>query len=399
MRKYILIAIASLLIAAGGTLFFLSRPDIARLPETALEGREPKFTEPRPQIIPTVGVAKAVGWAKDAAPVAAKGLKVNRFFAGLDHPRNLLLLPNGDVLVAETGSPPRPKGGITNLVMGWLMGEAGADSPSANRIALLRDSDGDGVADQHFVLLKGLNSPQGMALIGDTLYVANTDSLMAFPYKPGDTQISAKGRKIANIPANAPNYHWGRDLVASADGTKLYVAVGSNSNIAENGIEAEDNRAVVLEIDLKKGAANVYASGLRNTTSLAWNPWTSELWGVVNERDMLGSDLVPDYLTEIEFAAFYGWPWNYWGGYEDRRVQPARPELREYTHRPDYALGVHTAPVGLAFSTGAALGAPFDHGAYVGLHGSWNRKPLAGYKLVYVPFDAAGRPQGKLSTC
>ncbi len=275
------------------------------------------------------------------------------------------------------------------------MGEAGAGSPSANRIALLRDSDGDGVADQHFVLLKGLNSPQGMALVGDTLYVANTDSLMAFPYKAGETQIGAKGRKIANIPANAPNYHWGRDLVASADGTKLYVAVGSNSNIAENGIEAEDYRAAVLEIDLKQGAVNVYATGLRNPTALAWNPWNGDLWGVVNERDMLGSDLVPDYLTEIQFGAFYGWPWNYWGGYEDKRVSPARPELREYTHRPDYGLGVHTAPLGLAFSTGAALGAPFDHGVYVGLHGSWNRRPLAGYKVVYVAFDAAGKPQGK----
>jgi len=395
MRKYILMAIASLIIVTGAVIFYLSRPDIARLPETALEGREPKFTEPRSQVIPTVGIAKAVGWTEGAAPVAAKGLKVNRFFAGLDHPRNLLLLPNGDVLVAETGSPTRPKSGLTDIVMGWFMGQAGADSPSANRIALLRDSDGDGVADQHFVLLKGLNSPQGMALIGDTLYVANTDSLMAFPYKAGETQIAAKGRKVADIPANAPNYHWGRDLVASADGTKLYIAVGSNSNIAENGIESEDYRAAIIEIDLKKGESNSFASGLRNPTALAWNPWNGDLWGVVNERDMLGSDLVPDYLTEIQYAAFYGWPWNYWGGYEDKRVQPARPDLREYTHRPDYALGAHTAPVGLAFSTGASLGAPFDHGAYVGLHGSWNRKPLAGYKVVYVPFDAAGRAQGK----
>jgi glucose/arabinose dehydrogenase len=394
MRKYILLAILSLIIAGGGLLFYLSRPDVARLPETALEGREPKFTDPRKQIIPTVSIAKPVGWARDAAPVAAKGLKVNRFFAGLDHPRNLLLLPNGDVLVAETNSPPRPKNTLTDRIMGWIMGQAGADSPSANRIALLRDSDGDGVADKHFVLLKGLNSPQGLALVGDTLYVANTDSVMAFPYKEGDTQIGAKGRKVAGIPANAPNYHWGRDLIASADGTKLYVAVGSNSNVAENGIESEDYRANVLQIDLKKGDAIVYATGLRNPTALALNPWNGDLWGVVNERDMLGSDLVPDYLAEIQFGAFYGWPYNYWGGYEDSRVT-SRPELREYTRRPDYGLGVHTAPVGMAFSTGAALGAPFDHGAFIGLHGSWNRKPLAGYKVVYVAFDATGHPLAK----
>ncbi|MBO9574526.1 MAG: sorbosone dehydrogenase family protein [Sphingobium sp.] len=395
MRKYILMAIASLLIAVGGIYFYLSRPDVARLPEEALEGREPKFTEPRRQIIPTVVIAKPVGWAKDAAPAAAKGLKVNRFFAGLDHPRNLLLLPNGDVLVAETNSPPRKGGGFTGWVMGLLMGQAGANTPSANRIALLRDTNGDGIADAHHVLLKGLNSPQGMALVGDTLYVANTDSLVAYSYKEGDTQITAKPRKIANIPATAPNYHWGRDLVASADGSKLYVAVGSNSNIGENGIETEDNRADVLQVDLKKGEAIIYASGLRNPTALAWNPWNGDLWGVVNERDMLGSDLVPDYLTEVQFGAFYGWPWNYWGGYEDKRVEPGRPELREYTHRPDYGLGVHVAPVGMTFSTGATLGAPFDHGAFIGLHGSWNRKPAAGYKVVYVAFDAAGHPQGK----
>ena len=395
MIKYILMAIASLVIAIGGVLLYLAQPDAARLPETALEGRAPQFTDPRPQIIPTVGIAKPVGWAKDAAPVAAKGLKVNRFFAGLDHPRNLLLLPNGDVLVAETNAPPRKVGGVTGYFMKKYMGEAGASTPSANRIALLRDSDGDGVADQYFVLLKGLNSPQGMALVGDTLYVANTDSLMAYPYKAGDTQIADKGRKIANLPATAPNYHWGRDLVASADGTKLFVAVGSASNIGEYGLDAEDNRAAVLQIDLKKGNAIIFASGLRNPTALAWNPWNGDLWGVVNERDQLGSDLVPDFLSEIQFAAFYGWPWNYWGGYEDRRVEPRRPEIREYTHRPDYGLGAHTAPVGIAFSNGSTLGAPFDHGAYIGLHGSWNRKPLAGYKVVYVPFDASGHPQGK----
>jgi len=395
MKKYILMALASLIIVAAGLYFYLSRPDVARVAQTDLEGREPKFTDPRKQLIPTVNIAKPVGWAQNAAPVAAKGLKVNRFVTGLDHPRNLILLPNGDILVAETNSPPREGGGITGFIMAKLIGFAGGGGPSANRIALLRDADGDGVAETRHVLLKGLNSPQGMALVGDTLYVANTDSVMAYPYKEGETAITAEGKKLMSLPASAPNNHWGRDLVASADGTKLYIAVGSASNIAENGLDAEQFRANVLEVPTKGGSFNIFASGLRNPTALAWNPWTGALWGVVNERDMLGSDLVPDYLTEIEFAAFYGWPWNYWGGYEDKRVQPERPELREYTKRPDYGLGAHTAPVGMAFSQGATLGAPFDHGAFIGLHGSWNRKPAAGYKVVYVAFDAAGRPLAK----
>jgi glucose/arabinose dehydrogenase len=395
MKKYILLAVLALVVAAGGIFFYLSRPDVARLSETDLEGREPKFTEPRRQLIPTVGIADPVGWAANAAPVAARGLKVQRFAAGLDHPRSMLLLPNGDILVSETNSPPRPAGGVRDWIMGKLMGLAGAGGVSANRIALLRDADGDGVAEQKHVLLKGLTSPYGMALVGDTLYVANTDSLMAFPYKEGDTQIGAAGRKVANLPANAPNMHWTRSLVASPDG-KLYVGIGSNSNIAEGGLDSEDNRALVLEIDTRLGASNIYASGLRNPTDLAWNPWTDTLWAVVNERDMLGSDLVPDYLTDVEFAAFYGWPWNYWGGYIDRRVQPQRDDLREYTRRPAFGLGAHTAPLGLAFTPGSALGAPFDHGAFVALHGSWNRKPLAGYKVAYVAFDATGKPQGKL---
>jgi glucose/arabinose dehydrogenase len=395
MKKYLLMAVAALVVAVGGSYLYFSRPDVARLTEAQLEGREPQFTSPRSQLIPTVVIAKPVGWAQDAAPVAAKGLKVSRFVTGLDHPRSMLRLPNGDILVAETNSPPRKIEGIKDWITAKLMGAAGADTPSANRITLLRDTNGDGIAEQRHVFLKGLTSPYGMALVGDTLYVANTDSLMAFPYKEGDTQITAAGRKVSNLPANAPNYHWTKSLAASPDG-KLYVGIGSDSNIAENGLDAEDNRALVLEIVPKTGSANIFASGLRNPTDLAWNPWTDELWTVVNERDMLGSDLVPDYLTEVEFAAFYGWPWNYWGGYEDKRVQPERADLREYTRRPDFGLGAHTAPLGLIFSPGSALGAPFDHGAFIALHGSWNRKPAAGYKVVYVAFDAKGHPQGKL---
>jgi glucose/arabinose dehydrogenase len=395
MKKYLLFGLLSLVLALAGIFFYLSRPDVARVAEADLEGREPKFTTPRRQILPTVGIADPVGWAANAAPVAARGLKVQRFVAGLDHPRQMLVLPNGDVLVTETNSPPREVTGIKDWIMGKLMGAAGAGTPSANRIALLRDADGDGVAEQRHIFLKGLNSPYGMALVGNTLYVANTDSLMAFPYEEGETSIAVAGRKVTALPASAPNYHWTKSLAASPEG-KLYLGIGSNSNIAETGLDAEDNRALILEIDTKAGASNIYASGLRNPTDLAFNPWTGDLWAVVNERDMLGSDLVPDYMTDVEFAGFYGWPWNYWGGYIDHRVQPQRDDLREYTRRPAFGLGAHTAPLGLTFTPGASLGAPFAQGAFVALHGSWNRKPLAGYKVAYVAFDAKGRAQGKL---
>ena len=273
--------------------------------------------------------------------------------------------------------------------MNFLMNKAGAGVPSPDRISLLRDTDGDGKADTKTVFLSGLYSPYGMALIGDTLYVANTNALMAFPYKEGETKISDKGRKILNLPAQAPNMHWTRSLTVGPNGL-LYVGVGSNSNIGENGLESEANRAAVLEVNPKTGDYRIYASGLRNPVGLAFEPRSGVLWGVVNERDMLGGDLVPDYLTRVEFGAFYGWPWNYWGGYEDRRVQPQRPEIREYTKRPDYALGNHVAPLGLSFSKDAQLGAAYGNGAFVGLHGSWNRKPAAGYKVVFIPFEENG---------
>jgi glucose/arabinose dehydrogenase len=343
------------------------------------------FTAPRSEMMPTINIADVKPWAAGAAPVAAKGLTVARFAEGLAHPRSLLRLPNGDILVAETNSPPRPKDGIVDRVRNFLMNRAGAGVTSPNRITLLRDADGDGRAEVKTAFLTGLNSPYGMALIGDTLYVANTDALMAFPYKTGETKIVAKGRKIIDLPAQAPNQHWTKSLVASPDG-KLYVGVGSNSNVAEGGLELERGRALVLEVNPKTGYKRVFASGLRNPVGMAFEPKSGALWGVVNERDMLGGDLVPDYLSRIEFGAFYGWPWNYWGGYEDRRVQPQRPEIREYTKRPDYALGNHVAPLGLTFADTVQLGAPFTDGAFVGLHGSWNRKPAAGYKVVFVGF-------------
>ena len=392
MNKHLIALPLVALALVGGGFLYLAQGDTARLPAGADTGREPVFTSPRSEMIPTVNIAEVKPWKAGEKPVAAKGLAVDRFAEGLAHPRSLLRLPNGDILVAETNSPPRPKDGIVQRVMNYLMDKAGAGVPSANRITLLRDTDKDGRADTKTAFLTGLNSPYGMALIGDTLYVANTDALMAFPYKEGDTKISAAGRKIIDLPAQSPNQHWTKSMVASPDGL-LYIGVGSNSNIGENGLERERNRAVVFEVNPRNGYKRVFASGLRNPVGLAFEPKSGALWGVVNERDMLGADLVPDYLTRIEFGAFYGWPWNYWGGYEDRRVQPQRPEIREYTKRPDYALGNHVAPLGLAFADKVKLGAPFTDGAFVGLHGSWNRKPAAGYKVVFVGFNdgEAGR--------
>jgi glucose/arabinose dehydrogenase len=395
MKKHLILFPLVLLLIAGAVILYLAQGDTARLTNDQSTGREPVFTTARTEIIPTVKIAEVQGWKAGEKPVAAKGLTVDRFAEGLTHPRSMYRLPNGDILVAETNSPARPISGIKDRIMAYLMNKAGAGVPSPNRIILLRDADGDGKAEVRTTFLTGLNSPYGMALAGDRLYVANTDSLMSFPYKEGDTKIADAGRKVMNLPAQAPNMHWTRNLAASPDGKLLYVSVGSNSNIGENGLENEDNRANILEVNLAKGDYRIYAAGLRNPVGMAFNPRTGDLWSVVNERDMIGSDLVPDYLTRVEFGGFYGWPWNYWGGYEDKRVQPDRPELREYTHRPDYALGNHVAPLGLSFADGTKLGAPFENGAFVGLHGSWNRKPVAGYKVVFVTFDAGDRAGGK----
>lgn len=394
MNKHVIILPLVALALAGGAFLYVAQGDTAQLPPGADTGREPVFTAPRSEMLPTVNIADVKPWAAGAKPVAAKGLTVARFAEGLSHPRSMLRLPNGDILVAETNSPPRPKDGIVDRIMSYFMDKAGAGVPSANRITLLRDADGDGKAEVKTPFLSGLHSPYGMALVGDTLYVANTDALMAFPYKEGETKISAKGRKIIDLPAQGPNQHWTKSLTASPAGL-LYVGVGSNSNIGENGLEMEQGRALVLEVNPRTGYKRVYAYGLRNPVGLAFEPKSGALWGVVNERDMLGADLVPDYLARMEFGAFYGWPWNYWGGYEDRRVQPQRPEIREYTKRPDYALGNHVAPLGLTFADKVQLGAPYTDGAFVGLHGSWNRKPAAGYKVVYVGFDNGEAGKGK----
>lgn len=392
LRMFLVVGLGLILFAAG-FLWWVSRPDIARLDANAVTGQRPELSEPRNQTFPTVKVADAVGWQGNAKPSAAAGLQVNAFARNLDHPRWLYRLPNGDMLVAESNSPPRPDGGITNKVMKWLMGRAGAGVPSANRITLLRDADGDGVAEARSVLLtaaNGLDSPFGMVLVGETLYVANHDALIRYPFKAGETKITAKPEKVVDLPGGGN--HWTRDVIASPDGDTLYVSVGSASNIAEKGIELEKNRATILAVDPKAKRATIFASGLRNPVGMALNPDTQRLWVAVNERDMMGSDMPPDYMTQVDFGAFYGWPWHYWGGYEDKRVTPKRPDLREYTARPDFALGAHTAPLGLTFAQDLRLGGNYAKGAFVGLHGSWNRVPATGYKVVYVPFGARGLP-------
>src|SRR6516225_3458102 len=359
-------------------------------------GSSPALPEPENTLIPTVNVAKAIGWPAGGKPIAAKGMAVNAFATGLDHPRTLFVLPNGDVLVAETNAPERPEEtrGIKGFITKLVMGRAGVDTQSANRITLLRDANGDGVAETRSVFLEGLNSPFGMALVGDDFYVANCDAIMKFPYRGGDTRITAPGVKVADLPAGALNHHWTKDLVASADGMRLYATVGSNSNIGENGIDNETSRAAVLEIDRATGKSRVFASGLRNPNGPAWQPQSGALWVVVNERDELGNDLVPDYMTSVKDGGFYGWPYSYYGQHVDTRVQPQRPDLVAKAIVPDYALGAHTASLGLAFNTGKLFPPEMANGAFIGQHGSWNRKPRSGYKVIFVPF-ANGMPSGR----
>ena len=369
--------------------------DQARLPVSAGMGPNPELPPPKTSLIPTVHIAPAKGWPDGVAPTAAPGLAVTSFADGLDHPRWLHVLPNGDVLVAETNGPPRPEDarGIRGWVMKLVMGWAGAATPSANRITLLRDADGDGIVESRSVFVDGLHSPFGMALVGRDFYVANTDAVVRFPYEEGQTQITAPGVKVVDLPAGPINHHWTKNLIASRDGSRLYVAIGSNSNVAENGIAAEEGRAAIWEIDPSTGRHRIFASGLRNPVGLALEPETGALWTTVNERDELGSDLVPDYMTAVEDGAFYGWPYSYFGAHVDRRAKPQRPDLVARAIVPDYALGAHTACLGLAFAEGNRLTPEFSSGAFVGQHGSWNRRPRSGYKVIFVPFDD-GRPAG-----
>jgi glucose/arabinose dehydrogenase len=358
--------------------------DSSRIPDEQAVGPDPTLPPPNKSLIPTVNIAPAKGWGANELPTPAAGLSVTALAKDLDHPRWLHVLP-----------PERPeRSGPRTFVMNLVMKRAGAGVPSANRITLLRDADGDGVAEVRTEFLTGLNSPFGMALVGDSLYVANTDAVVRFPYSEGQTKIEQAGTKVAELPAGPLNHHWTKGLVANRDGTKLYASIGSNSNVAENGIEKEDRRAAILEIDIKTGQSRVFAGGLRNPVGMAWNPDSGELWAVVNERDEIGSDLVPDYLTSVKDGGFYGWPYSYFGQHVDARVEPARPDLVAKAIVPDYALGNHVAALGLTFSGGEALPETYRNGAFVGLHGSWNRKPHSGYKVIFVPFTN-GKPSGK----
>jgi glucose/arabinose dehydrogenase len=368
----------------------------ARLPISAGFGPHPVLPAPDQSLIPTVNVAAARGWVASEQPTSAPGTIVRAFAAGLDHPRWLYVLPNGDVLVAETNAPRRPDDGrgIRGRLFRYFQRKAGAGVPSANRITLLRDTNGDGIADLRTVFLDSLMSPFGMALVDDVLYVANSDALVRVPYARGQTRITARPTTVVELPAGSINHHWTKNVIASADGSTLYVTVGSNSNAAENGIAAEEDRAALWQIDPRTGSHRVFASGLRNPVGLAWEPERGALWVSVNERDELGSDLVPDYMTAVRDGAFYGWPYSYYGPRVDDRVSPRRPDLVARAIVPDYALGPHTGSLGLASSSGDSLPAPFDRGMFVSQHGSWNRTPHSGYKVIFVPF-AAGVPAGQ----
>jgi glucose/arabinose dehydrogenase len=363
--------------------------------EIAGFGPSPLLPEPDQSLIPTINVVKAVGWSAGATPVAARGTAVAAFARDLEHPRWLYVLPNGDVLVAETNAPDRPEDN-TGL-RGWFFKryqkKAGGAVPSANRITLLRDADGDGVAETKSPLVSGLTSPFGMALVGGFLYIANADAIVRVPYATGALRIPELPMKVVDLPGGLRNHHWTKNILANADGSKLYVAIGSNSNVAEHGMDEEKGRAEIWEYDIYTGTTRTFASGLRNPVGMTWEPTTGALWVAVNERDELGDDLVPDYMTSVKDGGFYGWPYSYYGANVDDRVKPARPDLVAKAIRPDYALGSHTASLGLAYGRTDTLSNRFGTGMFVGQHGSWNRKPRAGYRVLFVPFSD-GKPAG-----
>ncbi|MXO70530.1 PQQ-dependent sugar dehydrogenase [Alteraurantiacibacter buctensis] len=395
--KKLAIALVVILLVGGGVLWWMTRPVPATVSLEDTTGTDPVLVEPDEQVFPTVGVAKPIGWGADGTPDAAQGLQVTRFAEGLEHPRVLYTLPNGDVLVTLSNAPERPLAGgfLTNLVAGFLFSAAGADVPSPNKLVLLRDADKDGRAEAQFVLRDDLDSPSGIAWGDGKLYVANHDEVLRFNFEPGATSLPGEPTKLMDLPP-AGN-HWMRNILLSEDGTSLFIAVGSASNIAEGGLDAEIDRAAIHELDLTTGRARQWAAGLRNPNGLAWSPWSGELWTTVNERDMLGSDLVPDYFTNVPLGAQYGWPWTYYGSHYDERVQLPQPQfLEQYTREPEFAMGAHVAALGVVFTqAGSRLGAPFQQGAFIARHGSWNRRPLGGYDVVYVAFDDLGNPVGK----
>jgi len=358
-------------------------------------GPSPALPAPEKQLIPTVNVAPVQRWQGNTRPTVAAGFAISAYASGLDHPRWLYVLPNGDVLVAETNAPPKPEDGkgIKGAIMQMQMKKAGAGTTSANRISLLRGLDANGVAQSRTVFLQNLQSPFGMALVGNDLYIANADALVRFPYQTGQTSITAQGTKVMDLPGGPINHHWTKNVVASPDGKFLYVSVGSNSNVGENGIAAEKGRAAIWQFERATGKARLYASGLRNANGMDWQPSSKVLWTAVNERDELGNELVPDYMTSVKDGAFYGWPYSYYGQHVDTRVKPPRPDLVAKAIAPDYALGAHTASLGLAFYDSKLFPARYQGGAFIGQHGSWNRKPFSGYKVIFVPF-AQGVPSG-----
>jgi glucose/arabinose dehydrogenase len=388
-------AVASVLIGACSSCSVgpASSGPVASPPSTV--GSNPQLPAPDKQLIPIVQVAEATGWPAGARPTPAPRVAVNAFASGLAHPRWVYVLPNGDVLVAESNAPERPEQGkgIKGKVMKSMQAKAGAKVPSADRISLLRDANGDGVAELKTAFIDGLHSPFGMALVGSDFYVANTDAIVRFAYREGATRLEGSGTRLTDLPGGPLNHHWTKNLIASPDGTKLYATVGSNSNVAENGMDKEEGRAAIWEVDTRTGNKRLFATGLRNPNGMAWEPHTGALWTVVNERDELGNDLVPDYLTSVKDGGFYGWPYSYFGQHVDERVEPPRPDLVARAIAPDYALGAHVAALGLAAAQRTALPEPFANGMFIGLHGSWNRKPPAGYKVIFVPFTA-GKPSG-----
>ena len=370
-------------------------------PATPGPGLGPNPQLPAPEksgLVPTFNIAPAQGWPQGTQPQAPAGFKVTALARGLDHPRWVYTLPNGDVLVAESNKPPPAEGaknvhsdGLRGLAMGLVMKRAGAGTPSANRITLLRDTDGDGVADVRYAFLQNLLSPFGMALVGTQLFIATADGVVKVPYETGQTSVNTAPVRVTDLPAGA-NHHWTKNIIASPDGRKLYATVGSNSNAGDNGMAAEEGRAAIWEVDVETGSKRLFATGLRNPNGLGWEPQSKLLWTVVNERDVLGNELVPDYLTSVKDGAFYGWPWSYWGQHVDTRVNPPNPDMVAKAIAPDFGLGSHVAPLGLAFSDARMPGA-YASGAFIGQHGSWNRKELTGYNVVFVPF-ADGRPSG-----
>ena len=389
------LAIVAIILVLIGVVAWTQYSNSSDLPSDATAGKDPKLVEPDPQWLPSVKLLETVGWGENEKPKAAVGLTVSRFAQGLDHPRTMLTLPNGDVLVAETNAPPRPEsGGITGMVMGWMMNKVGAGVPSPDTIMLLRDADGDGKAEQKFDFRTAdMHSPSGMAYGNGKLYIANHNEILEFPFEPGATKLEGSAKKLMDLWPGGN--HWMRNLVLSPDGKHLYVAVGSASNIAENGMEEEAGRASIWEIDTDTGKRRQFAAGMRNPNGMDWNPSSGELWATVQERDMLGPDLVSDYFTNVPVGAQYGWPWVYWKNTFDDRVQwPMQTYMIEYTRKPEYAMGAHTAVLGMVFDKGGSrLGKQFDNGAFIARHGSWNRRPAVGYDVVFIPFDANGNPK------